>query len=202
MRSLRRFSRPRPRVARRSRYSSRCSALTARDRPREPPRRCARAMFSSMVRSSQVPAMGSWNTRATRWARSQTGRRVMSSPEMWMLPLSTLWSPEMVFRKVDLPAPLEPMTVTNWPSGISSDRPRRARVSMGVPGLKVSSRFLALNIGVRLSSQWAHQYLRLSLRLSWGITRAMVTSTAVTRFRSCALRPMKSLLSAAAMKKR
>jgi hypothetical protein len=34
-------------------------ALTALLRPRDVPRRWARAMFSSMVRSSQVPAIGS-----------------------------------------------------------------------------------------------------------------------------------------------
>ncbi|MGV8346410.1 hypothetical protein ACV330_29440, partial [Pseudomonas aeruginosa] len=59
MRSPRRFSRPRPRVARLSRKPSRIDACTALPRPRPAPRRCARAMFSSMVRSSQVPAMGS-----------------------------------------------------------------------------------------------------------------------------------------------
>ena len=106
-----------------------------------------RAMFSSMVRSSQVPAMGSWNTRATRSARSHTGRRVTSRPSMAMRPVSTPRSPEMALRKVDLPAPLEPMTVTNWPAGISSDMPRSARVSMGVPGLKVMKRSCALSMG-------------------------------------------------------
>src|SRR5690606_29330537 len=39
-------------------------------------------------------------------------------------------------------------------------------------------------------------------RFIMGMTRAMVTSTAVTRFRSWACRPMKSLFRASAMKKR
>src|SRR3546814_9353996 len=55
-------------------------------------------------------------------------------------------SPETAVRKVDLPAPFEPMTVTNWPAGISSDRPRKARVSMGVPALNVMLKFFALSI--------------------------------------------------------
>lgn len=151
MRSPRRFSRPRPRVARLSRKPSRIDACTALPRPRPVPRRCARAMFSSMVRSSQVPAMGSWNTRATRLARAQTGLRVTSSSSIRICPLSIGRSPDTALRKVDLPAPLEPITVTNWPAGMSSDRPRRARVSMGVPGLKVIFRFFALSM-VRLPS--------------------------------------------------
>jgi len=105
-------------------------------------------MFSSMVRSSQVPAMGSWNTRATLPARAHTGWRVTSTPLMSMRPESTDRSPDTAFRKVDLPAPLEPMTVTNWPCGISSDRPRSARVSMGVPALNVIFKSLADNISV------------------------------------------------------
>jgi hypothetical protein len=66
---------------------------------------------------------------------------------------------------------------------------------MGVPGLKVILRSVALNISGSLAQQ-------LALALALGSTSASVTSTAVTRFRSCALRPMKSLLSASAMKKR
>src|SRR5690606_23058723 len=45
-------------------------------------------------------------------------------------------------------------------------------------------------------------FLPSSRRFIMGMTRAMVTSTAVTRLRSCAFRPMKSLLSASAMKNR
>src|SRR3546814_14043265 len=65
---------------------------------------------------------------------------------MAMVPLSMGKSPETAFRKVDLPDPFEPMTVTNWPAGISSDRPRKARVSMGVPALNVVLKFFALSI--------------------------------------------------------
>src|SRR5690554_1044111 len=146
MRSLSRFSSPRPSMARRSRNSSRMLVFTALPKPRRSPRLYARARFSSMVRSSQVPAMGSWNTRATRLARSHTACRVTSCSSMCMVPLSTDWSPDTALSSVDLPAPLEPMTVTNWPAGISSDKPRNARVSIGVPGLNVTLRFFALNM--------------------------------------------------------
>ena len=65
-----------------------------------------------------------------------------SLPSIWMLPRSTIRSPLTALRKVDLPAPLEPITVTNWPVGISRSRPRSTRFSIGVPGLKVISRSL------------------------------------------------------------
>src|SRR5690606_24877476 len=84
---------------------------------------------------------------------------------MTMAPLSTGRSPDTAFRKVDLPAPFEPMTVTNCPVGISNDIPRSARVSMGVPGLNVMCRSLALSIlsapfllaAQTLLEQWDHQ---------------------------------------------
>ena len=59
MRSLRRFSKPKPSVDSRSRKVSRSDAFTALRSPRLAPRSCASAMFSSIVRSSQVPAIGS-----------------------------------------------------------------------------------------------------------------------------------------------
>src|SRR3546814_20248294 len=99
-----------------------------------------------MVRSSHVPAMGSWNTRATCLARSQTGCRVTSWLSMAMVPLSMGKSPETAFRKVYLPAPFEPMTVTNWPAGISSDRPRKARVSLVVPAFNVLLKLFSFSI--------------------------------------------------------
>ena len=67
-------------------------------------------------------------------------------------PESTSWSPLMEFRNVDLPAPFEPITDTNWPDGISSDRPRSARVSIGVPGLKVRVSPCALSMSVPLGT--------------------------------------------------
>ena len=70
-------------------------------------------MFSSIVSASQVPANGSWKTRATRPARCQAERWVTSLSSIWIVPRSTIRSPLTAFRKVDLPAPLEPITVTN-----------------------------------------------------------------------------------------
>ena len=52
-------------------------------------------------------------------------------------------SPLMAFKNVDLPAPLEPITVTNSPSLIFKLKPRKAGFSIGVPGLNVSRRFCA-----------------------------------------------------------
>ncbi|MNK78481.1 hypothetical protein D3C87_981150 [compost metagenome] len=99
-----------------------------------------------MVSASQVPAIGSWNTRATMPERCQAFRRVTSLPSMSMRPLSTIRSPLIALRKVDLPAPLEPITVTNWPVGMSRLRPRSTRFSIGVPGLKVISSCWARSI--------------------------------------------------------
>ena len=42
------------------------------------------------VIAAAVPAIGSWNTRATRSARAHTGIRVTSTPSMAMRPLSTV----------------------------------------------------------------------------------------------------------------
>ncbi len=144
--------------------------------------------------------MGSWNTRATRPARAQTGWRVTShAVDVDACRESTGRSPDTAFRKVDLPAPLEPITVTNWPDGMSSYRPRSARFSIG--RARVEGDF---QVFVRATYSGASVLARPSHgRLSMaGTTRANVTSTAVTRFRSCAFRPMKSLFSASAMKKR
>src|SRR5690606_39995181 len=69
------------RVARLSRNWPRYCLFTALVRPRLWPRLMARARFSSMDRFSQVPARGSWNTRATRAARLWVGRRVTRSEE-------------------------------------------------------------------------------------------------------------------------
>jgi len=95
-------------------------------------------MFSSIVSSSQVPARGSWNTRDSRRARSRTDQRVMSWPATVSLPSLDGITPASTFRKVDLPAPLDPITVTNCPAGIDSDTPRRAWFSRTVPGLKTT----------------------------------------------------------------
>src|SRR5450830_1507031 len=146
MRSVRRFSRPRLRMDSLARNSSRILRLMAKPKPRRLPRAIASAMFSSIVSASQVPAIGSWNTRATIPARSQACFFVTSTPSISMLPESTSRSPEIALRKVDLPAPLEPITATNCPVGISRSRPRKAGFSIGVPGLNVIFRSLAFNI--------------------------------------------------------
>ena len=71
MRSSRRFSSPRPSSARRAR-GRRPAARRQRARrsPRRRPRAAASARFSSIVSASQLPASGSWKTRATMAARA------------------------------------------------------------------------------------------------------------------------------------
>ena len=44
-------------------------------------------------------------------------------------PLSVLSRPEIAFSVVVLPAPLAPSSATIWPSGTSSDRPFRTRMT-------------------------------------------------------------------------
>src|SRR5450830_1898086 len=74
-------------------------------------------------------------------------------PSISMLPESISKSPEMALRKVDLPAPLEPITATNWPVGISRSSPRKAGFSIGVPGLNVILRSFAFNMSGSLGQQ-------------------------------------------------
>ena len=52
-------------------------------------------------------------------------------------------SPLMALRKVDLPAPLLPITVTNSPSAILKLMPRKAGFSIGVPALNVRRKLSA-----------------------------------------------------------
>ncbi len=146
MRSASRFSRPSFRIDSFSRNSSRSVLFSERWKPRFAPRFQASAMFSSMVSASQVPAIGSWNTRATWSARCQADLAVTSWPSMRIEPLSTIRSPLTALRKVDLPAPLLPMTVTNCPVGIVRSSPRSTGFSIGVPGLKVISSPWACNM--------------------------------------------------------
>ena len=134
--SRRRFSSPSPRRA--SSVAKRClrPASRASAKPRCSPRLAASARFSSTVSVSQVPARGSWNTRATSSARRQAGKRVTSRLPMMTRPASTGSSPAITFRSVDFPAPLEPITVTNSPVRISTDKPWNTRFSSALPRLK------------------------------------------------------------------
>ena len=84
MRSARRFSSPSLRMLSFSRNSSRSLRLSEKPKPRRAPRFQASAMFSSIVSASQVPAIGSWKTRATRSERCQAERRVTSLSSIWM----------------------------------------------------------------------------------------------------------------------
>src|SRR3954468_11030332 len=70
-------------------------------------------------------------------ARRCSGQRVTSCPAMEMAPRSTKKLPATALSSVDFPEPFVPMTVTNEPSSICSDTPRRARTSFGVPAKNV-----------------------------------------------------------------
>src|ERR1051325_8891148 len=56
---------------------------------------------------------------------------------MLIAPRSTRNPPATAFSSVDFPEPFVPMTMTNDPSSMSSDTPRRARTSFGVPAKNV-----------------------------------------------------------------
>ena len=71
-----------------------------------------------MVSWPQLPASGSWKTRATRAERRAVDWRVTSTPSMTMRPALGGTSPAIAERSVDLPAPFEPMTLTNSPASI------------------------------------------------------------------------------------
>ena len=59
---------------------------------------------------------------------SCAGTRVMSSPSITTLPLLAGVSPVIARRVVDLPAPLEPISVTTSPSSTVSETPFSASI--------------------------------------------------------------------------
>src|SRR5262245_59183055 len=87
-----------------------------------------------------VPLNGFWKTRPIIDARRCSGQRVTLRPAMSIEPRSTMKLPATVLSIVDFPEPFVPMTMTNDPSSISSDTPRRARTSFGVPSKNVLRR--------------------------------------------------------------
>src|SRR5690625_3066006 len=95
------------------------------------------ARFSSIVMSGAVPASGSWNTRPTWAARRWSGWRVTSRPSTTTFPVSGESLPATMLSIVDLPAPVEPMTVVNSPGCSCREIPSRATRSLGVPAKKV-----------------------------------------------------------------
>ena len=115
-------------------------------RPRRCPRRLARARFSSICMSAAVPRMGSWNTRPRYLARLGSDRREMSSPSNSIVPESSGYTPAIILSRVDLPAPLPPMTVTKSPSARVRSTPVRARFSVTVPRLNVFFTWDSLSI--------------------------------------------------------
>ena len=173
-------------------------AAAAGRRPRPGPGPCpARALRPApgsprSSASAQVPPSGSWNTRAEQPRRAaagqprhvravdaRSGRRVAGT-----VPASTL-------SRVDLPAPLLPITVTNSPRGDGEVD--------AAQGLRLQHRAAAesdLHTGKldhRAGASRASSLARVAGRIS-----AAPTMSAVTRLRSDACRPRKSASSASA----
>ena len=106
--------------------------------PRRSPLRFERssdmARFSSIVMDGAVPARGSWNTRPIERLRTCSGCFVTSRPSSSILPAVGGNVPATALSSVDLPDPLEPMTVMNCPAGMSRSTPWSATTSLAVPG--------------------------------------------------------------------
>ena len=191
IRSPRRFSRPSPSSASRPRQRSRPGEATANASPRPRPRASASARFSSIVSPAQVPASGSWNTRASSRARSAACSLVTSAPSTAIRPSVAGAVPASTLSSVDLPALLLPMTVTNCPSGIARSTPRRARLEHG-PAAEHDRDALS-SITEPPAPPSPMSLARVAGRIS-----AAPTSSAVTRFRSDACSPRKSASRASA----
>src|ERR1051325_7540808 len=73
---------------------------------------------------------------------------------MLIAPWSTKKLPATALSSVDFPEPFVPMTMTNEPSSISSETPRNARTSFGVPSKNVFRRSRSCS----MSSQFSHQH--------------------------------------------
>ena len=87
-----------------------------------------------MVMSGAVPARGSWKTRPMTRLRTCSRCLVTSSPPSTTLPAVSGKVPATAFMSVDLPEPLEPMMLTNWPAGTCRSMPASATTSLAVPG--------------------------------------------------------------------
>src|SRR5699024_10651040 len=142
-----RSSRPSSRLASCSRKNARRLELSPNDSPRPLPRKYARERFSSIVRFGAVPAIGSWKTRPTTFARLCSGWRETFLPSMEMVPESTINRPEIELSNVDFPAPLEPITVTKSPGFRCRETSTSALRSLAVPAKKVLEMLSILSIG-------------------------------------------------------
>src|SRR5699024_8523827 len=80
-------------------------------------------------------------------ARLCSGWRATFLPSMEMVPESTIRRPEIELSNVDLPAPLEPITVTKSRGARSRETSTSALRSFAVPGKKVLEILSILSIG-------------------------------------------------------
>src|SRR5699024_10689569 len=101
--------------------------------------------------------IGFWNTRPRYFARRCSGIRDTSAPSILIEPESMGSRPEIVLSRVDLPAPLDPMTVTKSDSASSSDRSCRGLRSLTVPGKNVLVLSSLLGLVLTLPSRPLHR---------------------------------------------
>ena len=73
----------------------------------------------------------------------------MSRPSSSMTPESMGYTPAIMFMRVDLPAPLPPITVTKSPGARCRSTLTKARFSLMVPALKVLQTFCTFSMGYR-----------------------------------------------------
>ena len=110
--------------------------------------------------------------------------------------------PATALSSVDLPEPLEPMMLTNWPAGTPRSTPSSATTSLAVPGKKtlrmpVSSRGPARAVALlrgrlcRLLVATAHECI--TFLRTVGTESATTTSTAVSSLRSVGAMPSRRL---------
>ena len=138
-----------------------------------------------------MPPRGSWNTRASSRARSAAPCAVTSAPAIAIRPAEARAVPASTLSSVDLPAPLLPITVTNWPlRNREVDPAQRARLQ---DRARVEGDLDALELDHRAGAHRASSFARVAGRI-----RATPTRIAVTRFRSEASSPRKSASSASA----
>ena len=150
-----RSSSPKPKPAKRSRYSLRSLLLIPCLKPLLSPLRKASARFSSIPIVAAVPFIGSWNTLPRKAALLNSGSFVTSLPSMRICPSSTSQTPAMALSNVDFPAPFPPITVTKSPFFSVRLRSFSACFSLTVPGLNVFEMCFISSISSYLPFLWA-----------------------------------------------
>ena len=101
-----------------------------------------------MVRLGAVPFIGSWKILPITFALLCSDLKVIFSPSSKIMPQSSQKLPQIALKSVDLPAPFEPMMVTNSPSSSLRLSPLSAFISLGVEGANTFTALVISNITV------------------------------------------------------